>query len=259
MARNIFRANDIDNTLRIDNSRRYGETYGNPGLDLMTNNNLIVGNQGHAIIESIGPGSLVFRNNTITGNSQSYILFIEDWTLQQPAFKMLNNILYDNEIKTGRIIYAKTVLPDSFQLSYTCLDTLNGEYDDLKWYVGDITLGPGNIFNHPSFADTFYYYLNVNSPCIDMGDPSFEVFDAEDPTKPGVALWPAMGTLRNDMGVYGGNYYTYPVPVELAIFEAEFSDDCILVKWQTLSESNNYGFDLERSSDNRSFKKLAFI
>ncbi len=33
-------------------------------------------------------------------------------------------------------------------------------------------------------------------------DPAFN--DPEDPLNPGYALWPALGTIRNDMGAYGG-------------------------------------------------------
>ncbi len=48
------------------------------------------------------------------------------------------------------------------------------------------------------------YYLNSASPCIDAGKDSLAFNDRENPLNPGFALWPSQGTLRNDMGVFGG-------------------------------------------------------
>jgi parallel beta-helix repeat protein len=43
-----------------------------------------------------------------------------------------------------------------------------------------------------------------NSPCIDAGNPRAQFKDQEDPANPSHALFPAKGSLRNDMGAYGG-------------------------------------------------------
>ena len=64
-----------------------------------------------------------------------------------------------------------------------------------------------NIFLDPLFysiTGDSAYYLTVNSPCIDAGNPDPQYNDPEDPANPGFALYPAMGTIRNDMGAYGG-------------------------------------------------------
>ncbi len=67
--------------------------------------------------------------------------------------------------------------------------------------------GIGNIDADPLFVDRENddYTLQPESPCIDAGIPDERFNDPEDPDDPGFALWPAMGTLRNDMGVYGGS------------------------------------------------------
>jgi predicted outer membrane repeat protein len=66
--------------------------------------------------------------------------------------------------------------------------------------------GTGNIDADPMFESGPLgdYHLSSNSPCIDTGNPSPQYNDPEDPLNPGYALWPALGTVRNDMGVYGG-------------------------------------------------------
>lgn len=48
------------------------------------------------------------------------------------------------------------------------------------------------------------YLLQVDSPCIDAGDPNEWYNDPEDDNNPGFALYPALGTIINDMGAYGG-------------------------------------------------------
>jgi predicted outer membrane repeat protein len=66
--------------------------------------------------------------------------------------------------------------------------------------------GVGNIDTDPMFVSgpLSDYHLSLGSPCIDTGNPSPQYYDPEDPLNPGYALWPALGTVRNDMGVYGG-------------------------------------------------------
>jgi hypothetical protein len=66
--------------------------------------------------------------------------------------------------------------------------------------------GIGNVDEDPLFmgSGVYPFTLSVGSPCIDAGDPDTVYNDPEDPNNLGFALWPAMGTLRNDMGAYGG-------------------------------------------------------
>ena len=60
--------------------------------------------------------------------------------------------------------------------------------------------GAGNIDTLPNWS-LGDFLLHVPSPCVDAGDPN-TVYD--DPDSAGVARWPALGSLRNDMGAYGG-------------------------------------------------------
>jgi predicted outer membrane repeat protein len=71
-----------------------------------------------------------------------------------------------------------------------------------------------NIDVDPIFADTIHFYLSEDSPCIDAGDPDTYFNDREDINNPGFALWPAFGTLHNDMGAYGG-HGEYIIVVEI--------------------------------------------
>lgn len=49
------------------------------------------------------------------------------------------------------------------------------------------------------------------------------------------------------------------VPVELTSFSANFQKGKVLLNWSTATETNNYGFEIERSQDNVNFLKIGFI
>jgi hypothetical protein len=63
--------------------------------------------------------------------------------------------------------------------------------------------GEGNIDADPLFYNP-NFLLGAGSLCIDAGNPSIAFNDPEDPGNPGNAAWPSLGTVRNDMGAYGG-------------------------------------------------------
>jgi len=50
-----------------------------------------------------------------------------------------------------------------------------------------------------------------------------------------------------------------PVPAELISFEGSLIGNKINLKWKTASELNNYGFEIEKSTDNFVFNKIVFV
>jgi len=50
-----------------------------------------------------------------------------------------------------------------------------------------------------------------------------------------------------------------PTPVELSSFMANTTENNVSITWSTASEKNNYGFDLERGNDLKSFRQILFI
>ena len=49
------------------------------------------------------------------------------------------------------------------------------------------------------------------------------------------------------------------IPVELASFHASASGQTVLLQWMTATESNNYGFYIERSVNHEDFETIAFV
>ncbi|MBN1352295.1 T9SS type A sorting domain-containing protein [candidate division KSB1 bacterium] len=63
-----------------------------------------------------------------------------------------------------------------------------------------------------------------------------------------------------------GNYSEFsPVvsrtttPVELVAFEAKVMPEYVELRWRTASESNNYGFEVQRQFENDSFERIGFV
>lgn len=57
--------------------------------------------------------------------------------------------------------------------------------------------------------------------------------------------------------IQGDGYWA--LPVELNLFTAEIKDNSVLLSWTTVTEVNNYGFELERKSGVTDWKKIGFI
>ena len=50
-----------------------------------------------------------------------------------------------------------------------------------------------------------------------------------------------------------------PVPVELTLFSGSFSDGAVHLQWRTATETNNYGFEVQKRYQNTSFQKVGFV
>jgi hypothetical protein len=176
-------------------------------------NNIIMNNTGRygaGIVLNFAGGDI--RNNIICANygSNSYGSGAGMWingSYARPKI-IMNNTIVNNSSLTGTAgVYASSssilrnnivwgnTSPNGSQLS----GSLIVSYCDVQ---GGFP-GAGNIDTSPMFADS-NYYLSTGSLCIDKGDSSTIYNDPEDPNNLGNALYPAMGTIRNDIGAYGG-------------------------------------------------------
>ncbi|MBK7632489.1 MAG: T9SS type A sorting domain-containing protein [Ignavibacteriales bacterium] len=86
------------------------------------------------------------------------------------------------------------------------------------------------------------------------------------------ALARAKGSENGNWDMYNGfgevkpeNIITDPLPVELTSFSAKIIGKTILLKWQTATEINNFGFEIERKilnqvqNDNTGWEKIGFV
>ena len=56
-----------------------------------------------------------------------------------------------------------------------------------------------------------------------------------------------------------GSVYDGPTPVELVSFSASVKVNVVTLSWKTVTELNNYGFEIERSIDSKDWNKIGFV
>jgi hypothetical protein len=55
------------------------------------------------------------------------------------------------------------------------------------------------------------------------------------------------------------NLVNSPLPIELVSFIGRNANDKVLLNWKTATEINNYGFDIQRKSENAEWQKIDFL
>ena len=210
---NIIRDNLVTNTVGVVSTGGGGIRIGDGNLKIL--NNIIIGNTGKygagVVLNYTG---VLIKNNVIANNfgSNAYGAGSGIWntggSLNSKVIE--NNTIVNNSATAGtagiqsytsilimrnNIIWGNTA-PGPNQIS----GSVSVRYCDVQ---GGFT-GEGNINVAPTF-DSTNYYLATGSAGIDEGDTSIIYNDLEDSLNPGNALFPSRGTLRNDMGAYGGS------------------------------------------------------
>lgn len=143
-----------------------GQDYGGGGLWLLLN----------------GAEPITIENNTIVNNHSA--LGGGGIRLWSAVAQITNNIIWGNTAVSQAQIQGNTGV-----VTWCCVE-------------GGWT-GTGNIDSEPQFLNTDFI-LSETSDCVDAGNPDPGYFDPEDLQNPGFALYPARGTLTNDMGAFGG-------------------------------------------------------
>ncbi len=202
----------IYNNLIAHNKGRYGAGIVWNYATGEMKNNIIINNSGGEDfggggIWTLAMGTTIIENNVIAYNSVTgsggYKGKGGGILIWSTSIEAKNNIIWGNTQSTGD------------QVALTGGGTADITYSDVE---GGFT-GSGNIEQDPLFGEI--YLPDANSPCIDAGNPDPEYNDPEDPSNPGYALSPSMGTLRNDMGAYGGPMSTILPAVVTSIKEGK--------------------------------------
>ncbi|MCF8431552.1 MAG: T9SS type A sorting domain-containing protein, partial [Melioribacteraceae bacterium] len=163
---------------------------------------------------------------------------------------IVNTILWGNVNNSGFGPQIRNYTKSDMELSYSCVEGgIAGGIASADG--GSTTDNGGNIESDPLFdgSGDHPYLITSSSPCIDAGDNSVnsEEGDIRGSDYPrGVDASNRTGG-SIDIGAYEYQYENDPLPVELATFTASVSANLVSLKWQTATELNNYGFEIQRS------------
>lgn len=185
----------ILNNLIMNNMAKYGAGIVLNYAAATVKNNIICRNSmsstynsGSAIWANnfLGTSKNLIENNTIVGNSavNGTAGILGYWSSD---LIVRNNIIWGN------------TSPGNTQIMVAGGGFVTATYNDVQ----NGFAGAGNKNVYPQFSDSNYVLSNT-SPCIDAGDSSAVYNDPSDPGNPGNAKFPSKGTIRNDMGAYGG-------------------------------------------------------
>ncbi|HTP13293.1 MAG TPA: T9SS type A sorting domain-containing protein [Bacteroidota bacterium] len=109
------------------------------------------------------------------------------------------------------------------------------------------TLGTNNVMADPLFVSSVnYHFTNTSSPAYHVG------------TSTGAPAADFDGTTRGNPPSIGAFEGVDPLPVEMASFTATANSRSALLRWNTATEENNYGFDIERRQ-NQLWTRLGFV
>lgn len=152
------------------------------------------GGGGMMVWQAPQNGAIV-ENNTIVNNISSVdgggmTMSVTDVSTV-PVIR--NNIIWGNRQATGRQVASP---------EYVNFNTIE-----------DCTSGT-NVSSFP-LVEEGSLLLSSGSPCIDAGDPAGMCNDLEDPGHPGMASLPSRGSVRNDVGAYGGGGATTLASLEI--------------------------------------------
>jgi len=229
-------------------------------------NNLIYHNKsaGIRISRFDGPsGEYVMRNvsiinNTIYGNGT----LGNGWDAENGGINIFNflpeNMIIRNNIYSenavGTIHVAPEIPSDSVSIDYNFFDGFQNLVDERA--------GTNAVYGDPLFLNSSMndYHLQTDSPAVDKGDPQAKYNDPEDPDNSGYALYPAQGTLRNDMGAYGGPFASSwdlaasvaPPSVPILISPCNRATDVpttLLLSWNGLWGATSYHLQVSTGSD----------
>ncbi len=183
-------------------------------------------------------GSPIFDHVTVANNAPGGLYFD---TRGYP--KIINSIVSSNYLYGIRIngtTFGSTIIAIGYSDIDNAIQLIGAaSYDDLG----------GIIQEDPLFVDPVNqnYHLMEGSPCIDAGDPNYPL----DPD----------GTIT-DMGAF---YYDQSVPVELNSFTAAANGNDVILNWQTATETNNSGFEIQKSqmsdvkSQTEEWNRIGFV
>jgi len=147
---------------------------------------------GGVVMEGNGPGPKTVENNTIVANAAFGYGYYGGRAGGLLVFKTSvlarNNIIWGNIQNNGGQIY---VHHEQTFADFT-YNNIEGGWD-----------GEGNINKPTRFSET-NFCLSKGSPCIDAGTPDPKYNDPASQSNRTMADNPARGSLRNDIGAYGG-------------------------------------------------------
>lgn len=227
-----------------------------------------------------GTGQVKYTLSTISSIIQTnYGFFNFDILVEPTTHQEIIESINILDLKTTDVSFIKTGITTSFTNPLFFDDTLR------YVFTSKIKTNPGgsNPIGISNIYDGYYWQLGTNFTQYDFVNVTFEISDI-----PGInnlsdlrvlrrseegAGWEILNTTKSSKGTVlqisnltslgefaiGSVGSNNPLPVELTSFEANVTNNDVTLTWETATELNNFGFEVERKKENEDWKKIGFI
>ncbi|WP_170154528.1 T9SS type A sorting domain-containing protein [Mangrovibacterium diazotrophicum] len=176
--------------------------------------------------------NIQINNSVFTGNHIALYTFMSD--IAWGTVRIVNSIFFDNQKSISSLFSPSEVV------NYI---TINNSIIDTEW----LSNGEGNFYSDPLFIDdpNYPYLLDPISPAVDAAIDSLKYNDPALTENSQLAKFPARGTVRGDLGIYGGGgtdpvsgVFSYRVYQDLEIYPNP-TDGILTVRWPNNKEPVN--------------------
>ncbi|MDY0082372.1 MAG: zinc-dependent metalloprotease family protein [Ignavibacteriaceae bacterium] len=139
-------------------------------------------------------------------------------------------------------------------VSWSALSTQTVTWDVANTNVSPVNCANVNILLSTDGGNTWPVVLAANTP----NDGSEDVVIPDNQVTTARIKVEAAGNIFFDISNVNFTI-SQPVPVELTMFTAERLEAGVLLSWETATETNNSGFEVERSRDSENFASIGFV
>jgi len=220
------------------------------GNNLWIDNFIVTNADGYCTSTVGAPGSfscnpIVSTNMITTGDPSGGVLSVTEHLNQDPVPSLATPKIAVNTTATtqdGSIFTPNIIGPDAwFTVSYTGNDQFG--------YAG---------YNLSIDVSGFISVLDITKLYIVKRSDLTGSWIALNTTSSGSTLTASGLTTFSDFGV-GGDSLQNPLPVELSSFISTVNGRNVSLDWSTASETNNSGFDIERSTGNDQWTRIGNV
>ena len=183
----------------------------------------------------------------ITNNGTNYVVKVQIST--NTGTDILGDATIPFTFNTTNLTYVNTTYSNFSGGDYSTATTTNSPLNRISLNIELNNTGGGTIVNN-TFMDiatiTFNTTNSAGSSNLTFAAPLEFFSPLPTPTQ-----W-INGTFTN--------LNTNPLPVELSSFAAKmYDEDKVKLNWKTQTEVNNFGFDVERQTQNGQWEKVGFV
>jgi Leucine-rich repeat (LRR) protein len=221
---------------------------------LWLHGNQISGNIPAQLGNLINLTSLNLSNNQLTGSIPAALGAISGFALFAMSYNQLSGTVPD----LSAIPVTSNVLLNNNKFNFSGIET---NVNKLDTYSPQAKIAITNVSNTLSTDaggtlanNTYKWFKDGALVQTNTGNNNFNM------TSTGAYRVEITNSIAAQLTLVSDNYIqSGPLPVTLLNFNGTRSDLHNLLKWSTIAETNNAGFEIERSSDARHFEKVGAV